>query len=77
MRGIDAVAMPFERVTRRIEHLHRPIEVARNERDLGLGDGAPCAGDGFSRAKCAGRASQQCLGAAEIPELRHRDERVH
>jgi hypothetical protein len=73
MRGIGAVAMPFERVTRRIEHLHRPIEVARNERDLGLGDGTPCAGDAFSRAKCAARASQQCLGAAEIAELRHRD----
>ena len=57
MRGIGAVAMPFERVTRGVEHLHRPIEVTRNERDLCLGDGAPCAGDAFSRAKCAGRVS--------------------
>ena len=73
MRGIGAVAMPFERVTRGIEHLHRPIEVARNERDLGLGDGAPCAGDGFPWAECTGRAPQQCLGAAEIAKLRHRD----
>ena len=73
MRGIGAVAVPFERVMRRIERLHRPVEVARDERDLGLGDGAPCAGDGLPRAESAGRAPQQCFGAAEIAELCHRD----
>ena len=63
----------FERVTRRIERLHRPVEVARDERDLGLGDGASRAGDGLPRAEGAGRATQQQLGAREIAELRHRD----
>ena len=38
MRGIGAVAVPFERVMRRIERLHPPVEVARDERDLGFGD---------------------------------------
>ena len=73
MRGIGAVAVPFERVMRRIERLHRPIEVARDERDLGLGDHATRAGDGLPRAEGTGCASQQCLGAAEIAELCHRD----
>ena len=73
MRGIGAVAVPFERVMRRVERLYRPVEVARDERDLGLGDGASCAGDGLPRAEGAGRAAQQQLGAREIAELRHRD----
>ncbi len=73
MRGIGAVAVPFERVMRRIERLDRPAEVARDERDLGLGDHATRAGDGLARAEGAGRAPQQRLGAAEIAELRHRD----
>ena len=58
---------------RRIERLHRPVEAPRDERDLGLGDGAPCAGDGLPGAEGAGRAPQQCFGAAEIAELCHRD----
>ena len=73
MRGIGAVAMPFERVMRRIERLHRPVEIARDERDLGFGDGAARAGDGLPRAEGACRAPQQRLGAVEIAELRHRD----
>ena len=58
---------------RRIERLRRPVEVARDERDLGLGDDAARAGDGLPRAEGAGRAPQQRFGAGEIAELRHRD----
>ena len=63
MRGVGAVAVPFERVMRRVKRLYRPVEVARDERDLRLGDGAPCAGDGLSRAEGAGCPPQQCFGA--------------
>jgi hypothetical protein len=73
MRSIGAVAVPFERVTCRIERLCRPVEVARHERDLGLGNRAPGASDSLARAEGAGRTPQQQLGAREIAKLRHRD----
>ena len=73
MRGVDPVAVLFERRPRRVERLRRPAEVARDERDLGLGDDAPRAGHGLSRTEGARRASQQSLRAHEIAELRHRD----
>ena len=64
MRGIGVVTMAFERVRHRIERLHRPVEVARDERDLGLGDRAPCAGYRLPRAKGARCVTRQRLGAA-------------
>ena len=73
MRGISAVAVPFERAMRRIERLHRPVEVARDERDLGLGDDATRAGNGLPWAEGASRAPQEHFGAVEIAELCHRD----
>ena len=73
MRGVGAVAAPLERVVRRVERLHRRGEVARDQRDLGLGDRATRARDGLARAEAARRASEQRLGAVEIAELRHRD----
>ena len=73
MRGIDAVAMRFECRARRVERLRRPAEVARDQRDLGLGDDTSCAGHRLFRTEGAGRASQERLGAKEIAELRHRD----
>ena len=73
MRGVGAVAAPLERLMRRVERLHRRGEVARDQRDLGLGDGAAGARDGLARAEAARRALQQRLGAVEIAELRHRD----
>ena len=44
MRGIDAVALRFQRHARCIEHLRRPGEVARDQCDLGLGNDTPRAG---------------------------------
>ena len=73
MRGVHAVAVRFERRPRRVERLRRPAQVARDERDLGLGDDAPRAGHGLFRTEGARRASQQRLRANEIAELRHRD----
>ena len=63
----------FERRPRRVERLRRPAQVARDERDLGLGDDAPRAGHGLFRTEGARRASQQRLRSNEIAELRHRD----
>ena len=59
MRGIDPVAVRFERRPRRVERLRRPAQVARDERDLGLGDDAPRAGHGLFRTEGARRASQE------------------
>ena len=73
MRGVHPVAMRFERRARGVERLRGPAEVARDERDLGLGDDAPRAGHGLFRTEGARRASQQRLRADEIAELRHRD----
>ena len=73
MRGVHAVAVRFERRPRRVERLRRPAQVARDERDLGLGDDAPRARHGLSGTEGARRAPQQSLRADEIAELRHRD----
>ena len=73
MRGVRAVAVLFERHLRGLERLDRPIEIARDERDLGLGNDASRTGDGLARTEGARRAPQQRLGAGEIAELRHRD----
>ena len=73
MRGVHPVAVLFERRPRRVERLRGPAQVARDERDLGLGDDAPRAGHGLLRTEGARRASQESLRANEIAELRHRD----
>src|SRR5262249_40380481 len=53
--------------------LRRPCQVARDERDLGLGDDTPRAGDGLLRTEGARRSSHESLRANEIAKLRHRD----
>src|SRR5712691_6411105 len=73
MRGVHPVAVRFERRARGVERLCRPAQVARDQRDLGLGDDTPCAGHGLSRTEGARRTSQKSLRANEIAELRHRD----
>src|SRR5260370_25017351 len=73
MRGIYAVAVRFERRPRRVERLRRPAQVARDERDLGLGDDTPRAGHRLFRTEGARRVSQESLRSNEIAELRHRD----
>jgi hypothetical protein len=73
MRGVYAVAVRFERRPRRVEHLLRPVQVARDECDLGLGDDTPCAGHRLPRTEGTQSSSQQSLRSGKIPELRHRD----
>ena len=73
MGGVGEVAVPFERRPRRRERLRRPIQVARDERDLGLGHHASGARDRLSRTEGACGAAQQRLRLGEIAELRHRD----
>ena len=73
MRGIDAIAVGFERRPRLVERLRRPAEVARDQRDLGLGDDAACARHSLPRTESARCPSQKDLGPVEIAELRHRD----
>jgi predicted dithiol-disulfide oxidoreductase (DUF899 family) len=73
VRGVDPVAMRLEHGPRRLEHLRGPGQVARNQRDLGLGDHAARAGQRLLRAECACRPPYQRPGSGEIPQLRHRD----
>ena len=73
MRGVGAIAVAIEHRARRIERLRRPAEIARDERDLRLGDHAARAGDRLPRAEGACGAPQQRPGADKIAELRHRD----
>ena len=71
--AFDPVAVLLERRPRRVERLRGPAQVARDERDLGLGDDAPRAGHGLLRTEGTRRPSQESLRANEIAELRHRD----
>ena len=73
MRGVQPIAVRFERCTRRIERLRGKTQVTRDERDLGLGDDAPRAGHRLFRTEGAGGTSQECLRPIELAELRHRD----
>ena len=73
MRGVHPVAVLFERRPRCVEGLRRPAQVARDERDLSLGDDTPRAGHGLFRTEGKRRASQESLCSHEITELRHRD----
>ena len=73
MRGVHPVAVLFERRARCVKRLRRPTQVARDERDLGLGDDAPCAGYGVFWTEGPRRTSHENLGSSKITELRHGD----
>jgi hypothetical protein len=73
MRGVQPIAVFFERCPRSVECLGRPAQVARYERDLGLGDDTPRAGHGLFRTKGARRTSQENFRSNEIAEPRQRD----
>jgi hypothetical protein len=73
MRGVHPVAVLFERRPRCVKRLRRPAQVARDKRDLGLGDHTPRPGHGLFRTEGAGRSSQENLRSNEIAEPRHRD----
>jgi hypothetical protein len=73
MRGVDPVSVLFQRCPRCVERRRGPGEVARDQRNLGLGDDTPGAGHGLVRTEGARRTSQESLRSNEIAELRHRD----
>jgi hypothetical protein len=73
IRGTHPVAVLFERRPGRVERRRRPAQVARGERDVGLGDDAPRAGHGLLRTEGPRRTSQEGLRGNEIAELRQRD----
>jgi hypothetical protein len=56
-----------------VKHLRRPAQVARDKRDLGLGDHTPRPGHGLFRTEGAARSSQENLRSNEIAEPSHRD----
>ena len=73
VRGIHDVAVARERRVRRLERLDRPAQIARDERDLRLGDDASRARDGLARPEGFRCATEQRTRALEIAELRHGD----
>src|SRR5918995_3033572 len=73
VRRVDAVAVRIERRPRRVERLSGPAQVARDERDLSLGDNAPRAGESLFRTKRTRGTSQENLRTRKIAKLRHGD----
>src|SRR5882757_7111024 len=72
VRGVYTVAVPFERRPCGVECFRGPTQVARGERDLGLGDHAPRPGYGFFRTKGTRGTSQERFRSNQIAELCHR-----
>jgi hypothetical protein len=73
MRSVQSIAVRVESRPGCVERLGRPVQVARNERDLAFGDDTPRAGDWLSRTERARGLPQERLCPYEIAELRHRD----
>jgi hypothetical protein len=73
VRGVDPVAVLFERHPRCVERLRSPTQVARGERNLGLCDDTARTGHGLSRPESTPGTSQQSLRSNVIAELCHRD----
>src|SRR5512140_1540746 len=73
VRGIHDIAVARQRRLRRLQPLDRPAEVARDQRDLRLGDDASRARHSLSRPEGSRRAPEQRAGTVEISKLRHRD----
>jgi hypothetical protein len=69
--GIHTIAMSFECRPRGVERPGGPTQLARDERNLGLGHNASGARHCLLWTKAARRFSQECLCANEIAELGH------
>jgi hypothetical protein len=69
--SIYRVAMCLQRRSRRVKRPRWPAQVARDERDLGLGNDAPRAVHSLFRPKGARGTPQERLRSNEIPQLRH------
>ena len=73
VRGVDPVAVCFEDHPRLLERLRGPAQIARDERNLCLGDNAARAGHNFLWMEATLGPAQQRLRSSEIAELRHRN----
>jgi hypothetical protein len=73
IRGILLIAMLLERRSCCRQRPCRPIQIARNERDLRFRHSATGTGDDLLRAKGAGRTPHESPGATKVAELRHGD----
>ena len=70
---VQAVAVGFEHRPCSVERFRGPVQIARDQRDLNLGDDASRAGHRFFRTEGACSFPQEFLRSREIPKLRHRD----
>ena len=70
---VQPVATCLECGARGLEGLRRKAQIARHQRDFGLGDDAPRTGHDLPRTETACRAAQQQLCPVEIAKLRHRN----
>ncbi len=73
MCGIHPVPVLFEHYPRRFERLRGPAQVPRDQRDFGLGNDAPRAGNSLLRTEGACGLLQKGPRPDEIAELSHRD----
>jgi hypothetical protein len=73
MSRIQAIPVRFERRPRLVEGLRRPAEIARYEREFGLGDDAPHTRHRLSRTQQARGFLEHGFCPNEVVELRHRD----
>jgi len=73
VRGVGRVAVGLQGRARGLQRLLGPGQLARNQRDLGLGHHAAGARQRVFRIEAAGGAAQQGFGAPEIAQLRHGD----
>ena len=73
MSRIEAVPVRLERRPRFVEGLRRPAEIARYERELGLGYDAPRTRYRLSRTERARGFLEREFCPHEVAELRHRD----
>ena len=73
MRGVQLVAVLFQRCPRRGERFLGPAQVAGHERDLRFGDQTPRPGHSLIRTEGARSTSQESFRSDEIAELGHSD----
>ena len=71
MRGIHAIAVGFERLSRGGERLDGPAEIARHEGDLRLRDDTARSGNRLPGGEPARGGPQERFRPREIAELRH------
>jgi hypothetical protein len=71
--GVRPVTVLFECRARCLKRFRGPTQVARDDRDLCLGDNTSGASHDLFRTEGARSASHECFGPWEITEPRHRD----